>query len=175
MNFYVLANVAVFAVAIAWLVRRARGGVPLSTNVLVALLLGVVLGALAQSIYGLGSGTITQTVAWVNVVGSGYVRLLQMIIAPLVLISILAAVTKLNDARSLGALSALVLGLLMVTTAISALIGVGISTMFGLRADAIVQGAREQYEAEVANPRHSEFEAIRRSAKRKPKPISECL
>jgi uncharacterized protein len=71
------------------------------------------------------------------------VRLLQMIVAPLVLISILAAVTKLSDARALGAMSALVLGLLMITTAASALIGVGMTTMFGLRADAIVQGVRE--------------------------------
>ncbi len=143
MNLVVLANIAIFALAVAWLVRRARTGVPLSTNVLVALVLGVLLGALAQAVYGLGSPAITETTPWVNVVGSGYVRLLQMIIAPLVFISILAAVTKLNDARSLGAISLSVLGLLMLTTAVSVLIGVGVTTMFGLRADALVQGARE--------------------------------
>jgi uncharacterized protein len=139
----VVTNIVVFALAIAWLARRARKGAPLSTNVLVALLLGAALGALAQTIYGLGSPAITNSLPWVNVVGMGYVRLLQMIIAPLVLISILAAVTRLNDARSLGAISGLVLGLLMVTTAMSALIGVAISMVFGLRADSIVQGARE--------------------------------
>ncbi len=143
MNVAVLANVAVFALAIAWLVRRARSGAPLSTNVLIAVLLGVALGAAAQAIYGLGSATIRDTLTWVGVVGGGYVRLLQMVIAPLVLISILAAVTKLSNARSLGAISAGVLGLLMLTTAVSALIGVGMTTMFGLRADGLVQGARE--------------------------------
>ena len=139
----VLLNVAVFALVVGWLAWRARKGVPLSTNVLVAVLLGVVLGVAAQAVYGLGSPAITDTVPWVNVVGSGYVRLLQMIIAPLVLISILAAVTRLSDARSLGAISAIVLGLLMITTAISALIGAGMAMTFGLRADALVQGARE--------------------------------
>jgi L-cystine uptake protein TcyP (sodium:dicarboxylate symporter family) len=143
MNLAVFANILIFAVAIAWLAWRAKNGARLSTNVLMALLIGVVLGAIFQSVYGVGSPVIAATVPWLNVVGSGYVRLLQMIIAPLVLISILAAVTRLNDARALGAISAGVLALLMLTTAVSALIGVFMTTTFGLRADAIVQGARE--------------------------------
>ena len=143
MNLPVLANVVVFALALAWLARRAQQGAKLSTNVLVAVLLGAALGAAAQAAWGLGSAAITDTMAWVNVVGGGYVRLLQMVIAPLVLVSILAAVTKLDNARSLGAISGGVLGLLMVTTAVSALIGVGMATVFGLRADGLVQGARE--------------------------------
>lgn len=143
MNLAVLANVVVFALAIAWLANRARRGTPLSTNVLVALLLGVVLGAAAQGLYGIGSDTIRDTLAWVGVVGSGYIRLLQMVIAPLVLISILAAVTKLNSARSLGAISGGVLGLLLLTTAVSVLVGVAMTTLFGLRADGLVQGVRE--------------------------------
>lgn len=139
----VLGNLTVFVLVIAWLARRAQQGAKLSSNVLIALLLGVGLGVLAQTIYGLGSPIIRDTLTWVGVVGSGYVRLLQMVIAPLVLVSILAAVTKLSDTRALGKISGGVLGLLIVTTAASALIGVGMTTMFGLRADGLVQGARE--------------------------------
>ena len=94
---------------------------------LIAVVLGVALGAAAQAVYGLGSPAIADTLPWVGIVGTGYVRLLQMVIAPLVLVSILAAVTKLNNARSLGAISGSVLGLLLVTTAISALIGIGMT------------------------------------------------
>ena len=143
MNLAVLLNVIVFALVVAWLARRASHGAKLSTNVLIAVLLGVLLGAAAQGVYGLGSPVIRDTMNWVGIVGGGYVRLLQMVIAPLVLISILAAVTKLNNARALGAISAGVLGLLLVTTAISASIGIGMTRMFGLRADGLVQGARE--------------------------------
>lgn len=143
MNLAVLANVIVFAAVIAWLARRAKAGAKLSTNVLLAVVLGVVLGAAVQGIYGLGSATVTGTMTWVNVVGGGYVRLLQMVIAPLVLISILAAVTKLSNAKALGAISGGVIGLLLVTTAISASIGIGMTRLFGLRADGLVQGARE--------------------------------
>jgi hypothetical protein len=143
MTVAVLLNLVVFALVIAWLARRASHGAKLSTNVLIAVGLGVVLGVVAQAIYGLGSPIIRDTMTWVNVVGSGYVRLLQMVIAPLVLISILAAVTRLNNARALGAISAGVLGLLLVTTAISASIGIGMTRLFALRADSLVQGARE--------------------------------
>ena len=142
-TFFVVANLAVFAGVIVWLVQRARRGAKLSTNVLIALLAGAALGALAQTIYGLGNPIIRDTLTWVGVVGTGYVRLLQMVIAPLVLISILAAVTKLSDTKALGAISGGVLGILIVTTALSALIGVGMTNMFGLRADGLVKGARE--------------------------------
>jgi L-cystine uptake protein TcyP (sodium:dicarboxylate symporter family) len=143
MTFFVLLNIVVFVLALGWLASRARAGARLSTNVLIAVLLGAVLGAAAQLIYGFGSPIIRDTLPWVGIVGTGYVRLLQMVIAPLVLISILAAVTKLDNARALGAISAGVLGMLLVTTAISASIGIGMTRLFALRADGLVQGARE--------------------------------
>lgn len=143
MQVVVVVNLIVFVVALAFLARRARSGVPLSTNVLVAVVLGAALGVAAQGVHGLGSAAIRDTLPWVAVVGSGYVRLLQMVVAPLVLVSILAAVTKLGSARTLGAIGAGVLGLLLATTAVSALVGTGMVALFGLRADGLVQGARE--------------------------------
>jgi L-cystine uptake protein TcyP (sodium:dicarboxylate symporter family) len=160
MTVAVLLNVIVFALVIAWLARRAAGGAKLSTNVLLAVLLGVALGAAAQGIYGLGSPIVRETMQWVGIVGGGYVRLLQMVIAPLVLISILAAVTKLNNARALGAISAGVLGLLLVTTAISASIGIGMTRLFGLRADGLVQGAREMERGSYLEGRVTEAAAL---------------
>jgi uncharacterized protein len=126
-NIAILANLTVFALTLAWLVRRYRAGTSLSSNVLIALVIGIVLGAALQALYGIGSPTLTGTLAWVNIVGGGYVRLLQMIVVPLVFVSILAAVTRLSDARTLGAISAGVLGLLMITTAVSAMIGIGVT------------------------------------------------
>ncbi len=160
MSLAVVANLVVFAVVLAWLVRRARRGATLSSNVLSALLLGVGLGAIGQVIYGLGSPALTDTMPWIYIVGGGYVRLLQMIIMPLVLVSILAAVTRLGDARKLGAISAGVLGLLMVTTAASAMIGIGVAQLFGLTADGIVQGARELERGAVMEARLTEVSAL---------------
>ena len=143
MTLPVLVNLAVFVLTMGYLYQRRRSGASISSNVLLAVLLGVVLGALLQAAYGLGSAAITGTMTWVGVVGGIYVRLLQMVVTPLVFISILSAVSKLHDARSLGKISAGVLGTLLVTTAISAGIGIGVTTLFGLRAEGLVQGARE--------------------------------
>ena len=49
MNLAVIANLVVFALVLAWLASRRRQGTPLSTTVLVAVLLGVVLGVAAQT------------------------------------------------------------------------------------------------------------------------------
>jgi L-cystine uptake protein TcyP (sodium:dicarboxylate symporter family) len=143
MNLAVLANVAVFVLALFWLYRRRKNGASVSSNVLLAVLLGAAVGAGIQAVYGFGHPAITGSMTWVGVVGGVYVRLLQMIIAPLVLISILAAVTKLSDARSLGAISAGVLGTLIATTAVASIIGIAVTQLFGLRAEGLVRGARE--------------------------------
>jgi L-cystine uptake protein TcyP (sodium:dicarboxylate symporter family) len=139
----VLLNLAVFALALAWLARRKRGGASLSGNVLAGLLLGVALGAALQWGYGRGHPAVDGTLAWVGVVGGGYVRLLQMIVFPLVLVSILSAVTRLDDARALGKISAGVLGVLLATTAVSAAIGIGVARLFALDAGGMARGARE--------------------------------
>ena len=59
MNLAAIVNLVVFALALAWLGYRRRQGMPLSTNVLIAVLLGALLGAAAQAVYGLGSPAIT--------------------------------------------------------------------------------------------------------------------
>lgn len=156
MSIGLFANLAIFTIALVWLARRQSGGVPLSNNVLVSLVVGIAFGAALQWGYGHGDEVIAGTMTWVGLVGSGYVRLLQMIVMPLVLVSILSAVTRLDDARSLGKISAGVLGILMVTTAISAGIGVGVTRLFGLRADGLVQGARELERGEALAARTGE-------------------
>jgi L-cystine uptake protein TcyP (sodium:dicarboxylate symporter family) len=143
MSLQVILNLAVFGLAVALLARRRRRGAPLSGTVLIGLLAGVVLGAALQAAYGHGHPAVAATIDWVGVVGGGYVRLLQMIVMPLVLVSILSAVTRLDDARALGRISAGVLGVLMLTTAVSAAIGIGVARLFRLSADGLVQGARE--------------------------------
>jgi len=138
-----LVNLGVFAALLAWLAHRQVTGAPLSRNVLFGLLLGVGAGVLLQGVYGHGHPVVDATLSWVALVGAGYVRLLQMIIMPLVLVSILSAVTRLDDARALGKISLGVLGVLLLTTAGSAVIGIGVTRLFDLSADGLVQGARE--------------------------------
>ena len=157
---WLLVNLLVFALLLAWLVHRQLQGRPLSSTVLAGLLLGIALGAALQWRYGAGSVTVDATLEWIRLIGGGYVRLLQMIVIPLILVSILGAVTRLDDARSLGRISIAVLGLLMTTTAIAAIIGIGVARIFDLSAEGLVQGTREIERGEVIEARAGELQDL---------------
>ncbi len=60
------------------------------------------------------------SIQWFNIVGNGYVQLLQMIVMPLVFASILSAVARLHNASQLGKISFLSIGTLLFTTLIAA-------------------------------------------------------
>nr|PRJ34052.1 L-cystine uptake protein TcyP [Haemophilus influenzae]PRL57516.1 L-cystine uptake protein TcyP [Haemophilus influenzae] len=76
-------------------------------------------------------------------VGNGYVRLLQMIVMPLVFVSILSAIARINQTRSLGKVSVGVLSTLLITTAISAAIGIAMVHLFDVSAAGLILGDRE--------------------------------
>ncbi|MFC3527121.1 L-cystine transporter [Paracoccus mangrovi] len=136
-------NLILFAVLLYGVFRLQGQNLSLSVRVLIALVLGTLFGIALQLIYGHDSTVVQTTINWTNIVGNGYVQLLQMIVMPLVFVAILNAVSKLHDASALGKISVLVLGTLLLTTAIAAAVGVVMSLSFGLTAEGLVQGAAE--------------------------------
>lgn len=139
----VVVNLAIFAVLLAGLFRLGNGPLSLSVRVFAGLILGTLFGIALQLVYGTGSETIQTTASWIDIVGGGYVRLLQMIVMPLVFVAILGAVSRLHDASSLGRISVLTLGTLLLLTAIAGLVGVVMSLAFGLTAEGLMHGAAE--------------------------------
>lgn len=63
-------------------------------------MLGVVFGIALHTIYGAGNPVLKASIGWFDLVGNGYVQLLQMIVIPLVFASILSAVARLHNASS---------------------------------------------------------------------------
>jgi L-cystine uptake protein TcyP (sodium:dicarboxylate symporter family) len=143
MSVAVIANLAVFAALLAFLFKQQRQERTLSFLVLTGLILGSGFGLVLQLVYSDSAAIIKETIDWTNVVGNGYVSLLKMVIMPLVLVSMISAVVKLDNSGSLGKISGLTIGVLMVTTAISALIGIAVTQAFGLTAEGLVEGSRE--------------------------------
>ncbi len=86
------------------------------------LILGIVFGALLQVIYGSSSTVVQDSNTWFSVIGSGYVRLLRMIVIPLIFVSIINAIIT-QDSKNLGKMASLIIATLMITTAISAFVG----------------------------------------------------
>ncbi|WP_413382596.1 L-cystine transporter [Alkalihalobacillus sp. 1P02AB] len=116
-----------------------------SKRVFTALGVGIVFGLVLQWVYGSSSEIIVETTSWYNIVGTGYIRFLQMIVMPLIFISILAAFTKLTITKNLGKVSTLIIAILVGTTAIAATVGIVTTLGFNLEAIEIEQG-----EAEIA-------------------------
>ena len=100
--------------------------------------MGVIFGLGLQLFYVGNNEVIKDTLTWTNVVGSIYVNLLRMVIMPLVLTMMIAAVVKMRDVTSLGKVGFSVVGILMGTTMISALVGIGVSNTFGLSMDGTI-------------------------------------
>ncbi|SMO42870.1 L-cystine transporter [Paracoccus laeviglucosivorans] len=139
----VLLNLVIFLALLYGLFRLQGSDLSLSVRVFTGLILGTLFGVLLQLIYGHDAPALQSTINWINIVGNGYVQLLQMIVMPLVFVAILNAVSKLHDASSLGKISTLTLGTLLLTTAIAAFVGVVMSLAFGLTAEGLAQGAAE--------------------------------
>ncbi|VEI57153.1 sodium/dicarboxylate symporter family protein (SDF) [Pasteurella multocida] len=136
-----IVNLVIFAVFLALLALIFKRTQKLGTTVFIGLILGLIGGALLQ--YSADQQTINGTLEWVNLVGNGYVRLLQMIVMPLVFVSILSAITRLNQASALGKISFSVISVLLITTAIAAAIGIAMAYAFDLTAEGLVAGERE--------------------------------
>ncbi|PLV58611.1 L-cystine transporter [Erwinia sp. B116] len=143
MNFPLIVNLVAFIALLLLVGKAGRKGWSLSKKVLFGLVVGVLFGLALHTVYGEGSDVIKQSVSWFNLVGNGYVQLLQMIVMPLVFASILSAVARLHNASSLGKISVLTIGVLLFTTAISAAVGVFVTWLFGLNASGLVQGVQE--------------------------------
>ena len=137
----IILNIAIFLAIIFLLNLLFKRTQKLGQTVFVALLIGLGLGAIWQTFFDKES--LVALLDWTNIVGTGYVRLLQMIVMPLVFISVLSAITKLKQAGALGKISVSVLSILLITTAIAAAIGIAMTYLFNLSAEGLIAGERE--------------------------------
>ena len=143
MSFAAIANLVVFALLAGVLFNFRKPRLSLGRQILLGLLLGAGYGLALQFLYGSGDAAVKETLTWTNVVASGYISLLKMVIMPLVLVMMIAAVVRMREVADLGRIGGSVVGILVGTTAVAALVGIFVSNFFGLSADAITQGARE--------------------------------
>ncbi|HCW7592293.1 TPA: L-cystine transporter [Staphylococcus aureus] len=142
--FLKLINIIVLVIFIVILHMMARKHISFAKRVFTALGIGIVFGVLLHLIYGTHSNVITSTSDWFNIVGQGYVALLQMIVMPLIFISIVAAFTKIQIGEKFAKIGSLIFIFLIGTVTIAAIVGVVYALVFGLDASTINLGNAEQ-------------------------------
>ncbi|MEH7392734.1 L-cystine transporter [Bacillus sp. JJ1503] len=154
----VIINIAIMLLIIIGLFYMQKKHISFSKRVFTALGLGIVFGFALQFIYGPTSEVVAESSSWINIVGGGYVKFLQMIVMPLVFISILTAFTKLKLSNNIGKISTLIIGLLVATTAVAAAVGIATTLGFNLESVQITQGDAEIARGEVMEQRNLELE-----------------
>ncbi|HDD6212579.1 TPA: L-cystine transporter [Staphylococcus aureus] len=142
--FLTLINIIVLVIFIVILHMMARKHISFAKRVFTALGIGIVFGVLLHLVYGTHSNVITSTSDWFNIVGQGYVALLQMIVMPLIFISIVAAFTKIQIGEKFAKIGSLIFIFLIGTVTIAAIVGIVYALVFGLDASTINLGNAEQ-------------------------------
>lgn len=140
----IILTLAVFIVLLLFLFNLSKRHIKYAHRVFIGLGLGIVFGAIIQLLFG-SEGTITETIVdWVNVVGSGYVNFLQMLVVPLIFVSLVRAFSQIEgENNNLGKIGANVLGTLMITVMIAAAVGIASVLLFNLDGAEFTQGAAE--------------------------------
>lgn len=149
LSLIVVLNLLVFGALIALLTRLRAPRYSLAQRILAGLVAGVAFGLALQATQSGQPSAIEATLVWTNVVGGGYINLLKMIIMPLVLVMMIAAVVRMRELATLGKIGGMVIGILVATTMVSALVGIAIVNVFGLTAEGLTEGARELARAEA--------------------------
>lgn len=151
-------NIIIMLLLIIGLFALQKKHVSFSKRVFLALAVGIIYGFILQWIYGPTSEVVINSIDWFNLVGIGYIKLLQMVVMPLVFISILAAFTKMNLTHNVGKISTLIIGLLVGTTAVAAGVGIATAIGFDLEAVQIQAGDAETARGEQLEQRFTDIE-----------------
>ncbi len=128
-----LVNIIVFVLLLFVLKKLSSKEVALSKQVMLGLTIGTLFGFSLQFIYsGSAPDTIVDTIKWTNVLGNSYISLLKMIVMPLILVSMLSAVIQLGNAADFGKIGGSVIGILVLTVSLAAMVAIGVTYVFDL-------------------------------------------
>lgn len=157
-TFLVIINVLVMILLIGILYWMQKKHYSFTKRVFAGLGLGVLFGVALQLIYTSTSDVVIKSTDWFNLVGYGYVRLLQMMVIPLIMVSIISAIMKLKGGRNLGKMSGLIIAVLLSTTAVAAAVGITTALAFDLSAVNIQGGEVEEQQGAILEQRLGDVE-----------------
>lgn len=127
--------IALLIIAILSMYWMGKKNVSFSSRMIIGLVIGLVIGIGVELIFGNNENYFNiargEIGAWYSLVGTTFVRLIQLMAIPVVFFSIFFVILEFKGEK-LGAFTRKTLLLLLGTTAIAALVGIGITKIFGL-------------------------------------------
>lgn len=107
-------------------------------RVLSALAAGLLFGGAIQLIFGVGNTATAGFAELISLFGKGYIKLLQMIVIPLVFVAMISSIMNVEGNGALSKIAPKIIGVLIVTVAISAAVGIASVYLFGIDTNALV-------------------------------------
>lgn len=109
--------------------KMEKKKVKFSTRTIVATVIGLLLGIGIQLIAGMPEDPssitwLNEIATWYDLIGSGFMSLLKMLVVPIVFVSIIRVILNMKDGDNLGKLTSRSILVLVITTATSALVGI---------------------------------------------------
>jgi len=140
----IIFTLIVFLVLLFILYQMQAKHIKYSYRVFTGLGIGIVFGAIIQLIFGADSSTTQSLIEWLDIVGLGYVRFLQMLIMPLIFVSLVRAFTEMEGDSNIGKIGINVLAVLIITVMIAAAVGITSVLLFNLDGAEFTRGAAEE-------------------------------
>ena len=111
--------------------------VKFSTRTIYATIIGLILGVIIQLVAGLPEDPsrvtwLQEVTKWYGLFGSGFMDLLKMLVVPMVFVSILRVIINMGEGDDLGKLTFKSLGMLLITTALAAIVGIVVGNVMKL-------------------------------------------
>ena len=111
--------------------------VKFSTRTIYATIIGLILGVIIQLVEGLPENPaevtwLQEVTKWYGLFGSGFMDLLKMLVVPMVFVSILRVIINMGEGDDLGKLTFKSLGMLLMTTALAAIVGIVVGNVMKL-------------------------------------------
>lgn len=143
MNYlYFTIILAIFVLGLLGLVVLHKKEFSFTVRVMLALIVGLIFGSIIQATLGRDSEVTLMARDWINIVGSGFTRLLQFLVVPIVLISILNAIVKTTGGNRAAKSGLKIIAVLLGTTAVAAFIGFLGVQLFRLDASGLLAGVQ---------------------------------
>lgn len=139
----VLITLAIFIAISSLLWRMQQKHVKYAYRVFTGLGIGILFGALIQILFGSDTATTSTIIEWIDIIGTGYVRFLRMLVMPLIFVSLVRAFTEMEGESNIGKIGGNVLTILIVTVAIASALGIMTVLLFNLDGAEFTRGAAE--------------------------------
>lgn len=135
-NFYTIGAIVLMIVGLLTMRHLTKKKVSFSNRMLIALAIGLGIGILVDLI-GAENAIFVDNArkeisVWYSLVGSGFIRLVQLLAVPVVLLSIIKVITDV-DGNRIKTLTSKTFFVLLATTAISAIVGILVVKLFNLQ------------------------------------------